>query len=732
MRSVLSAVLLFFSLGLLVGHAQSKAHLPEAKTDTIPVKGTDTIPIKIADTIPVKVADTIPVKTSDSLPLQVRDSLPNKLPDSTKVLTKADSLKLLVKKMAGREAIKIDTIRITIKDYQIISHQRDTTFVDTTLTIQKDYKYNYLRRDDFEYMPMANMGQPYTALGAQLDTKSYMPSIGAKARHFGYQELEDVSYYNVPTPLTEMMFKTSLEQGQFLDFLLTANTSRKSNFSIYNRGFRSKGKYAYDEMSAGSFIATYNYQSKDNAYTVRGHYAAQNIEGEEHGGLPFRERQFQSANPRFLDRSRIDLYFTNALSVASGKRVFLDQTYRLTRSRSKDSLAKPRKSSLVLGHSIAYETRSFQFIQSSKNTYFGDAFRNIIQDKSHLKTLTQEVSATFSNPLLGILKTQARLYDYRYYFNSLLITETQTIESALTGQEVAVGARYLKKTPSFELEGNLDYTLVGELSAHKAYMSLSYIHRKKHRLSVGLNSQLRMPDFNFLLYQSDYQNFNWQHTADFEMEDHKSAFVQLDSPVWGNLDARYTLIGNYTYFAGQQPVIPIAQRTEDYVFEQVLDNAYITPLQEAADLALIKVKYQKEFRLGHFALNNTVMYQKVSQENGALFVPEITTRNTLYFSKDIFNGAMFFQTGLTFKYFSSFLMNGYSPVLGEFYTQNSTFNGGYPLVDFFMNGKVKQTRIYLKAEHFNAPITGYDYYVAPGYPFRDFVVRFGLVWNFFK
>ena len=450
----------FFQLGLLVGHAQSKAHLPEAKTDTIPVKATDTIP--------VKVADTIPVKTSDSLPLQVRDSLPNKLPDSTKVLTKADSLKLLVKKMAGREAIKIDTIRITIKDYQIISHQRDTTFVDTTLTIQKDYKYNYLRRDDFEYMPMANMGQPYTALGAQLDTKSYMPSIGAKARHFGYQELEDVSYYNVPTPLTEMMFKTSLEQGQFLDFLLTANTSRKSNFSIYNRGFRSKGKYAYDEMSAGSFIATYNYQSKDNAYTVRGHYAAQNIEGEEHGGLPFRERQFQSANPRFLDRSRIDLYFTNALSVASGKRVFLDQTYRLTRARSKDSLAKPRKSSLVLGHSIAYETRSFQFIQSSKNTYFGDAFRNTIQDKSHLKTLTQEVSATFSNPLLGILKTQARLYDYRYYFNSLLITETQTIESALTGQEVAVGARYLKKTPSFELEGSLDYTLVGDLTRTKA------------------------------------------------------------------------------------------------------------------------------------------------------------------------------------------------------------------------------------------------------------------------
>ena len=106
MRGVAFSVLLFLSLGLLVGHAQSKVHRPEAKQDTIPVKTSDTIPVKAADTIPTKPIDTIPVKTSDSLPLQVRDSLPHKLPDSTKVLTKADSLKLLVKKMAGREAIK--------------------------------------------------------------------------------------------------------------------------------------------------------------------------------------------------------------------------------------------------------------------------------------------------------------------------------------------------------------------------------------------------------------------------------------------------------------------------------------------------------------------------------------------------------------------------------------------------------------------------------------------------
>ena len=46
MRGVVFSVLLFLSLGLFLGHAQSKAHRPEAKQDTIPVKTSDTIPSK--------------------------------------------------------------------------------------------------------------------------------------------------------------------------------------------------------------------------------------------------------------------------------------------------------------------------------------------------------------------------------------------------------------------------------------------------------------------------------------------------------------------------------------------------------------------------------------------------------------------------------------------------------------------------------------------------------------
>ena len=77
-------------------------------------------------------------------------------------------------------------------------------------------------------------------------------------------------------------------------------------------------------------------------------------------------------------------------------------------------------------------------------------------------------------------------------------------------------------------------------------------------------------------------------------------------------------------------------------------------------------------------------------------------------------------------------MNGYDPVLAEFYVQNSQEFGAFPLVDIFFNAKIRQTRIYVSYEHVNQLFNSTsNHYAAPGYPYRDGVIRFGLVWNFF-
>jgi hypothetical protein len=126
------------------------------------------------------------------------------------------------------------------------------------------------------------------------------------------------------------------------------------------------------------------------------------------------------------------------------------------------------------------------------------------------------------------------------------------------------------------------------------------------------------------------------------------------------------------------------------------------------------------------------MYQNVSQGSSVFRVPELVTRNTLYFSDFLFKGdPLYLQTGVTFNYFTEYLANSYNPLLAEFYLQNEQKIGGYPVLDFFINAQIKRTRLYLKAEHFNANFSTPNYYTAPTHPYRDFVIRFGVVWNFF-
>ncbi|MEM9001794.1 MAG: putative porin [Bacteroidota bacterium] len=613
---------------------------------------------------------------------------------------------------------------ISIQDYKIISHSRDTTFIDTTLTIHKEYKYNYLRRDDFELMPFSNMGQPYNSLGKEWKSAGFYPRIGAKAKHFGYKETEDIQYYHVPTPMTELMFKTTLEQGQFLDALLTLNTSERFNISIAHIGFRSLGKYDFDQAESANFRTTFNYTTKNGRYHARGHFVSHNIETEENGGILNRE-QFESGEEEFIDRARVNVVFDSSNETDNrvlGKRYFLDHRYTFFKT-PQDSTTR-RRTAVALGHQFNYETRYYQFRQENQAAFFGeDPFIDPIDDKANLKTMFNEVSLQFSNSTLGSLTGSLAHYNYQYFFNSLLIDGVEEIQNKLEGDEVTLGGQYANNIGAIDIRGDVRYTVSGDLTDNLIDVSVDYKLSDANSISAGVSFASRMPNFNFLLYQSDYRNFNWQNTETFEKQNFKGITLGLRSNFMGSISAGYTAIDNYTYFQSIATAEQIGNRQE---------NAFVRPFQEESTINHLKIKYTKELKWKNWALNNTLMYQDVSQDNTVLNMPQFVTRNTLYFAKDIFKKAMFLQTGITFKYFTAYNVDAYSPLLGEFYIQNREEFGGFPMFDFFINAKVRQTRIFLKAEHFNSSFTGYDFYAAPNYPYRDFVIRFGLVWNFFS
>lgn len=603
----------------------------------------------------------------------------------------------------------VKSTKAKIEDYKIISFEKDTTYVDTTLSLKKEYKFNYLRKDNFNLIQFSNIGQTYNTLSESFQNSRTTPSFGARARHFNFMEAEDINYYYVPTPLTELFFKTAFKQGQALDAFFTVNTSKQFNFSIAYKGLRSLGIYQHILTSTGNFRLTTNYKTKNNKYNVRAHFVSQDLMNQENGGLKDEDIvKFESGNNDFKDRSVFDPNFQDAENILIGKRFFLEHEYTLI--QKVDSL---KNNTVKIGNRINFDDKYYQFKQTSKKTfYFGEAFNNSINDKVTLEDFNARGYVNYYNDILGNLQFNLDYQNYNYGYNKLIVLDDKTITNRIKGSLIKVGGLYKKKIGVFELDGEFGLNLSDDFKGNFLNAKAKYKLNEDISIQGILNSSSSLPNYNFLLYQSDYVNYNWDNTNEFKNQNTQYVEFKFNSQKLLSVSADYSTINNYTYFS------------KDI-------NSNVKPFQSNNTINYFRVKIEKEIKFGHFALDNTIMYQNVLDGNNEMNMPEIITRNTFYYSNHLFKKAMFMQTGVTLNYFTEYNMNAYDPLLAEFYVQNDNKIGGFPRLDFFIDAKIRQTRIFLKAEHFNSSFTGYNYYSAPNYPYRDFIIRFGIVWNFF-
>lgn len=609
---------------------------------------------------------------------------------------------------AGMDSLKSKAKVAKVEDYLIIGYDRDTTYLDTTLSIKKDYKFNYLRKDNFGLMPFSNLGQTYNSLLHDFKNKRSLPLFGARAKHFNYMEKEAINYYHVPTPLTELFYKTAFQQGQLVDAFFTINTSKQFNFSIAYKGLRSLGKYQHILTSTGNFRFTTNYNTENGKYQARGHIVMQDILNQENGGLTDEDvALFESGDQEFLNRSVFTPSFEDAENILEGKRFYLDHHYNLI--KASDSLSN----NLSIGQIISFEDKYYQFKQTNQNIFFGDAFLNTkLEDKVTLEDFSNRFFVNYKNDILGELQFNADYNNYNYGYDAIAVIDGVRIPNRLKGGVFGIGGAYKNQIGGFKLHGEFGLNLSGDFNGNFLDLNASYQLNTDIQVLARLNSNSKLPNFNMLLYQSDYLNYNWDNSSTFKNVQTQNLAFKVKSEQIATAEVEYTTINNHAYF------------TKDV-------NNNVKPVQAEKTLNYLNLKVSKEFHFGKFALDNTIMYQNVVDGDGILNVPQIITRNTIYFSDHLFKKALFLQTGITFNYFTEYNMDAYDPLLGEFYTQNQTEVGNFPRLDFFINAKVRQTRIYLKAEHFNSAFTGYNYFSAPNNPYRDFSVRFGIVWNFF-
>ena len=594
---------------------------------------------------------------------------------------------------------------ISIANYLIITQARDTVHVDTTLTIAKYYKFNSQRRDNFAYLPLNNSGQALNPLSLEAWHKETAPAVGFKAKESQRFLPHQFGYYHLPTPLSEIFFKTTQSQGQSTDALISANIHPRLNYAIGYRGHRSLGKYQHQISGRSQLRFSTRYENPSGRYRLRLQIMNQKISQEENGGLDEVSIQdFESGDDEFFDRERLGVNFENATNSFVGKRYLLEQDYLLLRSN--DSLQTPR---LRLGYRMQSDIQENRFSQDQAYSGYGDLVADLTKAYDHTYYSLRQFDAysILTSPTIGWFSGYIRHHKYSYR------EEEQAVNPSINEDAYAVGGEWRKQFGSLDFRASAELGISGDRLGNYVFGEIKQPLFSSFSLTAGLRWQQQHPGFVFEQFTSSYADYQWKHTP--EMEQRTAIFAQLSHPVFGKLSVTTTNINNYAYYL-QPDAASLA----------------VAPMQLSSGINLLQLDWEGAVSWGVFRLDMKLRGQQLSDNKDVMPMPNVIGRAALYYEDHWFEKALFLNLGVSARYFSSYKMRAYHPLLSAFVVQPHQEMEGYPIVNAFFNMKIRQTRLFFIFEHVNANRKAANYYAAPSYPYRDMLFRFGLVWNFFQ
>ncbi len=180
------------------------------------------------------------------------------------------------------------------------------------------------------------------------------------------------------------------------------------------------------------------------------------------------------------------------------------------------------------------------------------------------------------------------------------------------------------------------------------------------------------------------------------------------------LSGHYYLLTNYTYFS-------------EYYKQQQAEGLF----------NVLQVSLQKTIKLGKkWNWHADVYFQQVIGD-APVNVPTVFTRNRIAYEGKLGYKNLSIAFGAEVRYHTSYKADGYSPVLGQFYYQDSvSVSNNLPDIAGYVHFRIKGIKIYVRAENLNTArsLDGFGFtnnnLAAAGYPYPGLNIRFGIFWSF--
>lgn len=558
----------------------------------------------------------------------------------------------------------------------------DTSFVDTIEIRKIDFFSKLFYKKENGFLPF-NTGV-YSSNAYNLFSNNNHELINKDSI------ISQFNYFKAYKPYTNIFYVNGarLEQA----FKLQHFNSFGKSFGIafnYNRDF-SKGIYLNQDVRNTSFNSLIYFKTKNNFYNSKFYIEINRELNKTNGGLDsvelFEDNFIQSRLTYNVNLN--NSYFTNR------KHFFnIDQSFRFLKS---DSITKKDILLLKLSSFYSYNKRVFYDLDPLSNIYSNILIDSLgVNDSIFNDILSNKINLQYNfNKHSFNLSTSYNIYNY-YQSNNL---DSNYFSHYL-------GGGYYFNTTAFKMNTIIDIGLNG-FNKNDTYLEFGVEYDKKN-FNVKMYSKYdkKQPEIYVSNYYSNH--FTWDY------------YFNKTNTLYSELSF---------HLKTQRVKISLqAKKLDNFIYYDFQSRPY----QSSNSEQIVSVNAEKKLTLANVHFISVLNYNNTSNEV-LLPLPAFNFNQVVYYENKIFKQALNLQIGFDAGYYDEFFGYDYMPATSVYYIQNQVKVGGFPMVDFFINAKVKRANLFIKIDHLNAGWTGYNYILTPNYPLMDRALKMGISWGFFN
>ena len=562
--------------------------------------------------------------------------------------------------------------------------------------------------------------------------------------------IENTRFFKTTKPFTQLTYLLASGKEQVINVLHTQNIKPNWNAGIDYRLISSPGFFQTQNTNHNNYRFFSNYQGKRKRYAAYVVLLGNKISSSENGGIqndsflldPNRKKRFSIPVNLGGDVQQTFNVFSTKVNTGnnySNFTAFFRQSYDLgirdsiiINDTTTEYLFYPK---FRFQHTLNYSSYTYRFKDTLNSTEFGKAdsaifnqwYNLTLNPVSGLNFWLQDkwkfVSNDFSikqfpetkNPG-QFIEAGLRLENFSGIFSSsprpmYLIQVFPTPPVKKNFYNVVLHGEYRNKTRNRKWDALLkgEFYATGLNAAdYSAYATLTrFLNTKLGNVQVTFQNVNRSPSYIF----EGNSSFNLGNNLSTKKENITVISAVSNNPRF-NLMARNISITNYTYFKNYY-------QTDQF-------NGLVNITQFVAST--------KNKIVGHLNLYSDFIVQQSTGDN-PIRVPLFFTRQRLSFEGNFFKN-LFLSTGIDVKYNTPYKANNYSPVMGQFFPQDTTTISNLPQLDAYFNFRIKSFTGLVKIENINTVDVSHGFgftnnsFAAPNYPTPGFLFRIGVLWGF--